>query len=267
MDVGTIEGQWTPWAFGLSFDRAGGTDASGAGALRAAPQHEASATLQTRVRRHCQPPAGGSVPSAPWISVGLETYDVLWQVGDADSGRLVLQGENDGETARLVLDEVGSTMTKELTDWQTGPRFHQGSTLAASEMQWLAADAAEGDTVVHVDDWFGFEADGSGNRPKNARKVASADPSVIPRAVVRTCVVQTTKSTTGTMHAYIADLFDMKLGLDEAVYALPTTDTTIITSKTPAMTIRTRPTPPRRRPSPTKNPSASLLWRATSSTA
>ena len=204
-----------------------------AGSLWAAPQHETLAGSRTglqhnrkaalRPRRHCQPPLG--------VSEGLETYDVLWQVGGAQSGRLVLQCENDGETARLVLDEMGSTMTKELTDWQTGPRFHQGSTLAASEIQWFPADPAEGDTVVRVDDWFGFEADGSGNRPKNARKVASADPSVIPRAVVRTCVVQTTKSTTGTMHAYIADLFDMKLGLDEAVYALPTTDTTIITVK------------------------------------
>ena len=229
LDVGTVEGQWTPWAFGLSFDRAGGTDASGAGALRAAPQHEASATLQTRVRRHCQPPAGGSVPSAPWISVGLESYDILWQVGDAQSGRLVLQGEKDGETARLVLDEMGTTMTKELTDSRTGLRFHQGSTLAASEMQWFPANATEGDTVVHVDEWFGFEADGSVSKAKNTRKIEIAGSFGIPKAAVRTCVIQTTKTTTGDMQGYCADLFDMALGLNDAVYALPTTDDTTMT--------------------------------------
>ena len=190
MDVGTVEGQWTPWAFGLSFDRTAG---------------------------------------AQTVSAGLESYEVLWQVGEAESGRLVLQGEKDGVAARLVLEEMGTTMTKELTDWRTGLRLHQGSILAASEMQWFPADAAEGDTVVRIDEWLGLEADGSRCRPKSSRKAGSADAADVPRTAVRACVVQTTKGTTGTMHAYLADLFDMALGLNDAVYALPTTDTTIIT--------------------------------------
>ena len=202
-----------------------------AGSLWAAPQHETSATTQTRVRRHCQPPAGGSVPSAPWISVGLDTYDVLWQVGDADSGRLVLQGEKDGETARLVLDEMGTTMTKELTDWQTGLRFHQGSTLAASEMQWFPADAAEGNTVVRVDEWLGMETDGSRNKPKSARKVELAAPLGIPRAAIRTTAIDTAQLAARSA-GYYADLFDMALGLNDAVYALPTADTTVTVEDT-----------------------------------
>ena len=205
LDTGTIEGQWTPWAFGLSFDRAGGTDAS------------------ERVLAR-----DGSVPSAPWISVGLESYDVLWEVGDADSGRLVLQGEKDGETARLVLDEMGSTMTKELTDSRTGLRFHQGSILAASEMQWFPADATQGDTVVRVDEWFGLGTDGASSKPKNSRKAVAAAPLGIPRAAIRTSTVGTAQLAAGPA-GYLADLFDMALGLNDAVYALPTADDTITT--------------------------------------
>ena len=191
LDVGTVEGQWTPWAFGLSLDPTAST--------------------------------------AETVSAGLETYQVLWLVGEAQSGRLVLQGENDGETARLVLDEIGTTMTKELTDWQTGLRFHQGSTLAASEMQWFPADAAEGDTVVRIDEWFGLEADGLRSRPKNARKVEAIGPAGVPRAAVRACVVQTTNGTRGDMRGYYANLFDMVLAIDDAVYALPTADDTTMT--------------------------------------
>ena len=229
LDVGTIEGQWTPWAFGLSFDppstlqtsAEAKTSASGTGSLGVAPRHGAKATQDTVLRRHCQPPLG--------VSEGLESYDVLWEVGEAQSGRLVLQGENDGETARLVLDEIGTTMTKELTDSRTGLRFHQGSTLAASEMQWFPADATRGDTIVRIDEWFGMETDGSRSRPKDARKVEAAAPLGIPRSAVRACVVQSTKGTTGDMHAYLADLFDMTLGLHDAVYAFPTADDTTVT--------------------------------------
>ena len=225
-----------------------------AGSLWAAPQHETSATTQTQVRRHCQPPLGAELRTStesldtgtvegqwtPWafglsfdrttgaqtVSAGLGSYEVLWQVGDAESGRLVLQGEKDGETARLVLDEMGTTMTKELTDWQTGLRFHQGSILAASEMQWFPADATEGDTVVRIDEWFGFETDGSGSRPKNSREAGSAGLAGLPRAVVRACVVQTTRNTTRDMRGYYADFFDVALGLEDAAYALPITDST-----------------------------------------
>ena len=194
LDIGTVEGQWTPWAFGLSLD-------------------STASAVET-------------------VSKGLESYDVLWQVGEAQSGRLVLRGEKDGVTARLVLDEMGTAMTKELTDWQTGLRFHQGSTLAASEMQWFAADANQGDTVVRVDEWFGFDAEGLRSKPKNSRKTQAAGPAGVPRAAVRACVVQTTKGTARAMHAYLADLFDMALGLDDAVYALPTTNATVILEAT-----------------------------------
>ena len=187
------------------------------------------------------------------MSEGLESYDILWQVGDAQSGRLVLQGENNGVAARLVLDEMGTTMTKELTDSRTGLRFHQGSTLAASEMQWFPADATEGDTVVRVDEWFGLETGAADAKRSDDAKASTVPrardtqkttgsaqpetgsaggPAGVPRSAARACVVQTTKGTTGTMHAYLADLFDMALGLDDAVYALPTTDTTVTLDET-----------------------------------